>query len=93
MRAIFPITIALTRPTGPAIMYVLYSMTALMKVLNPASLVLLTGFPYFIAIINLPQRFQIVNGDSPIMAGVHLMPLLCAMALGGSLIQQLLESS
>lgn len=46
------------------------------------SLILLTGFPYYVAIINLPQRFQVVNGDSPIMAGVHLLPLLCAMAFG-----------
>ena len=49
------------------------------------SLVLLTGFPYFVAIINLPQRFQVVNGDSPIMAGIHLMPLLCSMAFGKTL--------
>jgi len=46
------------------------------------SLVLLTGFPFFVALINLPQRFQIVNGDTPIMAGVHLLPLLCSMAFG-----------
>lgn len=45
------------------------------------SLVLLTGFPYFVAVINLPQRFQVVNGDSPIKAGVHLLPLLGSMAL------------
>lgn len=68
LRAIFPFTIALTRPIGPAIV-----------------LILLTGFPYFVAIINLPQRFQVVNGDSPIMAGVHLLPLLCAMAFGSFL--------
>ena len=65
LRAIFPMTIAITRPVGPAIV-----------------LVLLTGFPYFIAVINLPQRFQVVNGDTPIMAGVHLLPLLCTMAFG-----------
>lgn len=42
----------------------------------------MTGFPYFVAVINLPQRFQVVNGDSPIMAGVHLLPLLCGMGFG-----------
>ena len=49
------------------------------------SLISFTGFPYFVAIINLPQRFQVVNGDSPIMAGVHLLPLLCSMAFGKTL--------
>ena len=43
---------------------------------------LLTGFPYFVAVINLPQGFQVVNGDSPIMACVHLLPLLCGIAFG-----------
>ncbi|KAK0506855.1 hypothetical protein JMJ35_010709 [Cladonia borealis] len=65
LRAIFPFTIALTGPVGPAII-----------------LILLNGFPYFVAIINLPLRFQVVNGDSPIMAGVHLLPLLNSMAFG-----------
>jgi hypothetical protein len=46
--------------------------------------VLLAGFPYFVAIINLPQRFQIVNGDTPILAGVHLLPMLCLVAFGSS---------
>ena len=65
---IFPLHIALTRPTGPAIIAILCS-----------------GFPYFVTIINLPQRFQVANGDTPIMAGVHLLPLLCSMALGSGL--------
>ena len=68
MHAIFPLKIAFTRPTGPAIIATLC-----------------TGFSYFITIINLPQRFQIANGDSPIMAGVHLLPLLCSMAFGSGL--------
>ena len=42
----------------------------------------MTGFPYLIAVINLPQRFQIVNRETPLMAGVHLLPLLCSMAFG-----------
>lgn len=41
-----------------------------------------TGFPFFVVIINLPLRFQIVNGDSPIMAGVHLLPMLGTSAVG-----------
>jgi hypothetical protein len=43
---------------------------------------LFVGFPFFVVIINLPLQFQIVNGDTPIMAGVHLLPLLAAAAVG-----------
>lgn len=68
VRAIFPLTIAMTRPTGPAIIAIFSS-----------------GFSYLIAIINLPQRLQIANGNTPILAGVHLLPLLCSMALGSGL--------
>jgi hypothetical protein len=40
------------------------------------------GFPFFVVVINLPLQFQIVNGDAPNMAGVHLLPLLAAAAVG-----------
>ena len=36
----------------------------------------------WIAIIHLPQRFQLVYHDNPIMAGVHLLPMLSAIAFG-----------
>jgi hypothetical protein len=42
----------------------------------------LTGFPFFVVIINLPLHFQIVNGDTPLMAGVRLIPMLGISALG-----------
>ena len=45
---------------------------------------LLTGFPLFLTIIQLPERFQIVDDTSPIGAGVRLMPLLFASAFGSS---------
>ncbi|KAI0379308.1 drug resistance transporter EmrB/QacA subfamily [Hypomontagnella monticulosa] len=35
-----------------------------------------TGPPFMTAIINLPQRFQAVDGASPFEAGTHLLPLL-----------------
>ena len=54
----------------------------LRSVSNKTRVVLLTGFPYFIAIIHLPYRFQLVNGDSPIGAGVKLLPMLCSTAFG-----------
>ena len=36
----------------------------------------LTGFPFMAVIVNLPQRFQAVDGLSPTAAGIHLLPLL-----------------
>ncbi|KAL8667019.1 MAG: hypothetical protein Q9202_000941 [Teloschistes flavicans] len=36
----------------------------------------LTGFPFQAVIVNLPQRFQAVNGLSPTAAGIRLLPLL-----------------
>ena len=45
---------------------------------------LLTGFPLFLTLIQIPERFQIVNRTSTIGAGVRLMPLLFASAFGSS---------
>ena len=38
-----------------------------------------------ITIINLPQRFQIVNGESPANAGIRMLPLLLVSAFGAGL--------
>lgn len=35
--------------------------------------------------MSLPQRFQIVNGDTPESAGLHMLPLIGATALGAML--------
>ncbi|MCJ1392470.1 hypothetical protein MMC18_005337 [Xylographa bjoerkii] len=35
-----------------------------------------TGFPFNTTIIYLPQRFQIVNGETPVNAGIKILPLL-----------------
>ncbi|KAA8905057.1 major facilitator superfamily transporter [Sphaerosporella brunnea] len=52
-----------------------------------------TGFPFMAAIVNLPQRFQAVNGTSASGAGVRLLPLLLcspfASALSGFVITRL----
>ncbi|GKT93539.1 MFS multidrug transporter protein [Colletotrichum tofieldiae] len=40
-----------------------------------------TGPAFMTALINLPQRFQAVNGLSPFNAGVHLLPLLLSSPL------------
>ncbi|KAK9779911.1 putative Major facilitator superfamily (MFS) profile domain-containing protein [Seiridium cardinale] len=45
----------------------------------------LAGFTYLALIIILPERFQIVNGDDSLMAGVHLLPQLGACAFGSFL--------
>ncbi|MCJ1318879.1 hypothetical protein MMC15_004211 [Xylographa vitiligo] len=45
---------------------------------------LFTGFPLFLTIIALPERYQIVNGDGATSAGVRMMPLLFASAFGST---------
>lgn len=46
---------------------------------------ILTGFVNFNAIYGLPLHFQIVNGSTPLMAGVSLLPLLVSAAIGSML--------
>ncbi|KAJ5104224.1 major facilitator superfamily domain-containing protein [Penicillium argentinense] len=41
-----------------------------------------TGLPLFVCIINVPQRFQIVNGSTPIGAGVKLLSFSVSCPLG-----------
>ena len=44
----------------------------------------LTGFPLFLAIVSIPERYQVVNSESSLGAGVRLIPLLCASAVGST---------
>ncbi|TGO78030.1 hypothetical protein BELL_0082g00250 [Botrytis elliptica] len=46
---------------------------------------LLTGFPYFVVIYSLPLRFQVVNGKSPLTAGLGLLPMLGSTAIASFL--------
>lgn len=46
---------------------------------------LLMGFPYFLVIYALPLRFQVVNGKTPLVAGVSLLPMLGAVAVGSTI--------
>lgn len=45
----------------------------------------LSGYSYLAIIITLPERFQIVNGDDALKAGVHLLPMLGATSVGSIL--------
>lgn len=45
----------------------------------------LSGYSYLAIIITLPERFQIVNGDDSLKAGIHLLPMLGATSLGSIL--------
>lgn len=47
---------------------------------------LLSGIPYNIIIIDIPQRLQTVNGISPLGAGIRLVPFNFMIALGCILI-------
>ncbi|KAL8724486.1 MAG: hypothetical protein Q9166_007920 [cf. Caloplaca sp. 2 TL-2023] len=40
------------------------------------------GAPFFVAIFQIPQRSQIVNGVAPLMAGVRLLPFSVASPIG-----------
>lgn len=51
-------------------------------ILTAASVTMLTGFCFFLLVINLPLRFQIVNQKSPSEAGISMLPLLFASGLG-----------
>jgi hypothetical protein len=46
---------------------------------------LLIGFPYFVIIYSLPLRLQVVNAKTPLMAGVSLLPMLGAVAIGSTI--------
>lgn len=46
---------------------------------------LLTGFVYIALVIKIPERLQIIYGDTALMAGVHLLPMLGSCAFGSFL--------
>ncbi|OTB00543.1 hypothetical protein M426DRAFT_324209 [Hypoxylon sp. CI-4A] len=50
---------------------------------------LCTGPPFMTVLINLPQRFQAVDGESPFQAGIRLLPLLLASPVATAVCGQL----
>ncbi|KAF7882767.1 uncharacterized protein EAF02_006130 [Botrytis sinoallii] len=49
------------------------------------STTLLMGFPYFVVIYSLPLQFQVVNGKSPLTAGLGLLSMLRSTAIASFL--------
>ncbi|EKD11808.1 major facilitator superfamily transporter [Drepanopeziza brunnea f. sp. 'multigermtubi' MB_m1] len=45
---------------------------------------LLAGFPYFVVIYSLPLHLQVVNGKSPLVSGIALLPMLASIAITSS---------
>lgn len=41
-----------------------------------------SGWSYIALVVDIPERLQIVNGDTSLVAGLHLLPLLGATAFG-----------
>lgn len=46
------------------------------------SVTLLSGFTYYLAVVNIPEQSEIVDGVSPVTAGVRLLPMMLASAVG-----------
>jgi MFS family permease len=46
---------------------------------------LFLGFPLFLILFAFPLRLQVVNGKSPLLAGLLLLPMLASVAIGSSL--------
>jgi hypothetical protein len=46
---------------------------------------ILTGGPFTVCVIQIPQRFQAVNGMSPLGAGIRLLPFAIASPVGSAL--------
>ncbi|EGO53006.1 hypothetical protein NEUTE1DRAFT_105955 [Neurospora tetrasperma FGSC 2508] len=45
----------------------------------------LTGLVYISLVIKIPERFQVIYGDSALRAGIHLLPMLGSCAFGSTL--------
>lgn len=66
-------------------LYPLYNSLISIPILTIDSSAFLTGFPFMVTIIDLPQRFQIINDLSPVKAGIRMLPLLLSSAVGAGI--------
>jgi hypothetical protein len=53
----------------------------------------LTGPPFMTVLINLPQRFQAVSGNTPFQAGIRLLPLLLSSPVATAVTGQLVSKA
>lgn len=81
---IFPIRLMLRRVYSAGLLYV-NSPTLTGLCLCNDRVTMFTGFPYISLSIIIPERFQIVNRESVMMAGLHILPMLGSCAVGSFL--------
>ncbi|KAL8650010.1 MAG: hypothetical protein Q9210_004073, partial [Variospora velana] len=49
------------------------------------SITVLSGVPFTVAVIKIPQRFQAVNAQSPLAAGIRFLPFALSSPLGSGI--------
>jgi hypothetical protein len=80
---IFPMRMLSSRVIASTFAYVLNHLHVLEIITDCSnSTGFLAGFPFMVVVVNLPQRFQIVNGMTPSTAGIHMLPMLSLVAVG-----------
>lgn len=79
---IFPSRFLFNRAWMGTLLYDLYISPSRTCVDNNLRISLLSGIPYNIIVIDLPQRFQAVDGVSPFGAGVRLIPFNFLISFG-----------
>ncbi|KAK5173007.1 uncharacterized protein LTR77_003129 [Saxophila tyrrhenica] len=67
LKPIFPIRVA-----GKRVMF-----SAILR-----SVTVLNGFLWYLIVLTLPDRFQLIAGDNPTIAGVRLLPMVVSAAVG-----------
>ncbi|EAA36192.2 MFS general substrate transporter [Neurospora crassa] len=64
---------------------ILASILLVFGIQEAGSVTFLTGLVYISLVIKIPERFQVIYGDSALRAGIHLLPMLGSCAFGSTL--------